>query len=108
MYEPFTVAVERSDGVARVLLTGELDLATVPELEAGLPAPSSGETLVLDLRKLAFIDSAGIRVLIRLDLDSRERSWTLIVVRARPSVQRVLDLVRLGDRIRLVDEPAEV
>jgi len=108
MYEPFTVAVERGDGVARVLVAGELDLATVPELEARLPAPSPGETLVLDLRELAFIDSSGIRVLMRLDLDSRERGWTLVVVRARPSVQRVLDLVRLGDRIRLVDEPAEV
>jgi len=108
MYEPLKVELDRQDGTIRLAVAGELDLATVPELEAQLPVPAPGETLVMDLRELAFIDSSGIRVLMRLDTDSRDQGWALVVVRPRANVQRVLDLVRLGERVRLVDEPSEV
>lgn len=108
MYEPLSVELQRGDGVLRVVLAGELDLASVPELEAALVAPVPGELLVVDLRELGFIDSSGIHVLMRLDTESRAQGWSLVVVRARPEVQRILDLCRLGERVRLVDAPEQV
>ena len=108
MYEPLSVELARDEGLTRLAVAGELDLATVPELEAALPAPAPGETLVVDLRELAFIDSAGIHVLMRLDIDARAQGWSLVVVRAPPDVQRILDLCHLGERVRLVDTPDEL
>lgn len=101
----FTARLTR-DGRAHVLaLGGELDLAVTGELEAALPAVAAGELLVLDLRELLFIDSAGIHVLMRLDAAARDGGWDLALVRARPEVQRILDLTHVGERIRTVDAP---
>ena len=103
----FSAVLDRRDDVLHLVLTGELDLATMVELEAALPSPAPGELLVLDLRELDFIDSSGLHVFMRLDVASRAEGWSLAIVRGGPDVQRVLDLIRLGDRIRTVDAPAE-
>lgn len=105
---PFSAELTRHDGAARLALRGELDLGTLPEFEAALPDPAPGDVLVIDLRELDFIDSSGIHVLMRLDVAARRDGWTLALVRGRPDVQRILDLCRVGDRIRTVDAPAAV
>jgi anti-sigma B factor antagonist len=60
---PLDVQVVGGDDGTRVVLTGELDLAGVPALEAALArVDEAGEArLVLDLRAVTFIDSSGIR-----------------------------------------------
>ena len=108
MYEPLSLELLHDDGLTRLVVAGELDLASIAELEAVLPTPAPGETLVVDLRDLAFIDSSGIHLLMRLDDDARARGWSLVVVRAGADVQRILDLCQLGERVRLVDSPEEV
>ena len=48
-----------------IALTGRLDTMTAPELEAELNQSLPGaETLTLDLSKLDYISSAGLRVLL--------------------------------------------
>ena len=103
----FAVEVTRDDSAIQVALSGELDLATLPELKAAMPAPEPGEMLIVDLRELEFVDSSGVSMLLRLDVAARAEGWTLVVVRGIPAVQRMLDLCHLGERVRLVDEPAE-
>jgi anti-anti-sigma factor len=104
----FSVEVTRDDTAIRIALFGELDISTVGELKAALPSPEPGEVLIVDLRELEFMDSSGIGILFRLDVAARADGWTLIVVRGSPAVQRMLDLCNLGERVRLVDEPAEI
>lgn len=105
---PFSASLARHGSVLHLHLTGELDLASVPELNAALPQPEPAETLLMDLRRLDFIDSSGIHVLMRLDVAARSEGWSLVLVRAPVLVQRVLDICHLGDRIRIVDSPAEI
>jgi anti-anti-sigma factor len=105
---PFSVATARHGALARVAPAGELDLATIAQLEAALPRVVAGETLVIDLRELTFIDSSGVHLLMRLDVAARTDGWDLVVVRGQPAVQRVLDLCHVGDRIRTVGAPADV
>jgi anti-anti-sigma factor len=57
------IEVSSFDGAGAVVLTGELDLATAPELEAALATVSGA--LDVDCRSLTFIDAAGIAVLLR-------------------------------------------
>jgi anti-sigma B factor antagonist len=103
----FAVDVLRRDGAIHVVLEGELDVATLPRLEAALPEPAAGELLVIDLRELQFMDSSGIHVLMGLDVASREQGWSLVVVRGPRDVQRVLELCHVPDRVRIVDTPDE-
>lgn len=57
------VEVVGGNGSTRVVVTGELDIAGVPVLEAALArADEAGVAdLELDLRAVTFIDSSGIR-----------------------------------------------
>jgi len=106
--DPFTIGIRRVAETTTVVLTGELDAATLPELTAALPEPDAGTALVFDLRGLAFMDSTGIRLLMNLDIRSRSEGWTLAVVNTAGPVQRVLDLCRIPDRVRTVSDPAEL
>lgn len=56
--------VVEDDGTRRLSLRGDLDAATAASLEPQLlDAAGGAQRLVLDLREVAFIDSAGVRVL---------------------------------------------
>jgi anti-sigma B factor antagonist len=74
-------------------LAGELDLLNAEEVEAKLEPDSKGQgDLVLDLTDLAFIDSSGIRVLIRT-AERLEGRGRLILRSPNRQVQVVLSLV---------------
>ncbi len=76
-------------------LRGELDLASAPTFERYLRnAQASGaERVVVDLRELEFLDSAGLHVL--LDANQRLRAQQrprLFLRRGRPNIQRLFEL----------------
>jgi anti-anti-sigma factor len=86
--------IQDEHDVRRARLIGELDLATADALMAQLAdliARGSGD-VVLDVRELAFVDSTGIRALIRISSGLRDGS--LVVEGPSPGVRRVLELVR--------------
>ena len=87
---PVTLAVHvsRRRNDATVWLNGELDSATVDHVESKLRAlvVDGVETIVVDLARMTFIDSAGVRALVAAELDGR-----ITVVGARPPVRRVFD-----------------
>ena len=66
---PLDVTTEQHPGHTRVILIGELDIASTSELEEQLAAieVDSPATLLLDLRRVDFIDSTGLRALIAAD-----------------------------------------
>jgi anti-sigma B factor antagonist len=87
-----SVRTERVLDVTTVQVYGELDLTCEELLRAELEcvlAEAPG-TLVLDLRGLTFIDSAGLRMLIVLDGQATERGLQLAVLCIEGSVRRVL------------------
>lgn len=100
--------LEEDDGL-RLRLSGELDLAAAPGLEERLAQLSAeGVAIRLDLSQLAFIDSSGVRVLIRAVNASRENGLRLDVdPNLSDAVQRVFELVQL-DRFIAGDADAAV
>jgi anti-anti-sigma factor len=80
-----TASFERRSG--RIFVIGELDLASSTQLDA-VVAALDGETAVLDLRDLEFIDSSGIHALVRARLSRPD----LQIVAVPDAVRRVLDL----------------
>jgi anti-anti-sigma factor len=82
------------NGVACVAVRGELDMATAARLDDCLaPYEDDGvSAIVLDLRELTFIDSFGLRALLR----ARDRAATdlhrLILVGANASARRLFEI----------------
>jgi anti-anti-sigma factor len=66
---PFACDVRREPAGVRVCLSGELDLATIPLARAKVEELLSAGRgpVVLDLTRLDFIDSAGLRFAAELE-----------------------------------------
>jgi anti-anti-sigma factor len=106
-YPPFEVSVQRDGGVATVVVSGELDLATAPRLSTTVADHGDARLVVLDLNELRFIDSTGVRLLIEADRACAGSGSRLVVLAGDGPVRRVLDLCNLGGRLALVtDHPA--
>jgi len=60
----FACSVSVSERAARVTVTGEMDIATVPQLDAALRLAEAGSaSVVLDLRGLEFMHSSAAHLL---------------------------------------------
>ena len=92
--ESLHVEVVPERDAVRVCPVGSLDLATVPMLDAQLEElRGAGFTaVVVDLRRLTFVDSTGLRLLLRWTAAAREDGIDLGIVPGTPPVQRVFAL----------------
>jgi len=90
----FVIRGEHAEGVIRLRLSGELDMATVPELERSIEAAevAGHEVVVLDATHLSFIDSSGLRGILDAHRRMSERQRTLVLSGAGAQVRRVLEL----------------
>jgi anti-anti-sigma factor len=64
--------------------------------------------VLLDLSKLTFLDSTGLRCVVRADERAREEGRRLVVVKGPEAVQRVFEITRLQERLELVDDASSV
>ncbi len=93
-YEPFSLAVVPDRDEVGVVMTGDLDVASADALDRKVrELQGSGfEQIVIDLRGVEFMDSAGLRVLLSLRNDAARAQHRLTLVSGPPAVQRVFDL----------------
>src|ERR1041385_8567280 len=96
---PLTVSAAREDDGVRVVLAGELDIGSAPEVEEVLRKVESDgvSTLTIDLRGLTFMDSTGLRMLVAAHKRAQDAARVLRIIRGPAPVQRILDLTGLGD-----------
>jgi stage II sporulation protein AA (anti-sigma F factor antagonist) len=104
-FAPFSVQRHERESALVLVLHGELDVAYAPELRQELGAlAGDGRKLILDLRRLDFIDSSGIAVLLDAARDARRDGWDLGIIRGgSPEVERVLSLTGLDDLLPFTD-----
>ena len=81
-HPPFEVTVQRDNAVATVMVSGEVDLATVPRLSAAVAQHHDAQLLVLDLTAVTFIDTTGVRVLIEADRSCAGSGSRVVVLAA--------------------------
>ena len=95
-------------GGVRLALAGELDLATMKLFERELERVAASEQrVVLDLRRLQFIDSTGLHAVLRADQRLAEAGGRLTIIRGPRAVERLFGLTGLDTRLRIVG-PEEV
>jgi anti-sigma B factor antagonist len=104
------LTTETEGTTVRLALTGELDIAGAARVEQELERieREPPATIVLDLRELAFMDSTGLRVIVAADSRAREQARRLVIVRGSDTVQRIIEMTRLDERLEIVDDPAAV
>jgi anti-anti-sigma factor len=95
---PLAIEAVTTDTTTVLVVRGELDVATVPQLQDALAA-SDGNNVDLDLSALEFIDASGVGMLASAAAQSRQEGKGLRVLRARPFVQRVLAVCELDHLI---------
>lgn len=95
--EPGTLQVEEQNGVARICLLGEHDLATVVALREQIECAAAADRgLVVSLTDTEFIDSSVTHALFDGDTMLRARGRRLVLhVSTASIVRRVLEISRL-------------
>jgi anti-sigma B factor antagonist len=87
----FEFTLTYDGGVACVTLAGELDLAHVRRFDALVAAAFvRADHCRVDLRELRFIDSSGVRALLRARRRASESGVVLELANAGPAVARLL------------------
>lgn len=80
-----------------VALEGRLDTATAPELERELKDSLEGKTeLVMDLGKLAYISSAGLRVLLSAQ-KTMNKQGSMVIRNATDEVKEIFEVTGFSD-----------
>jgi anti-sigma B factor antagonist len=106
----FRLDVRDQDHAAVIVASGELDLASAPELEHELERAqeSNVSTLIIDLRPLEFLDSTGLSILIKAHQRAEAAGRRFAVVKGPHQVQRLLALSGLEERLTVIDAPEDL
>ncbi len=102
----FVVELVQAPAHVAVVVRGELDLHSEAAAHAALSAAAErGVRVVLDLRALDFVDSAGLKLAIVWNRGLLERGIPLTIVRGPQHVQRSFTSAGLDDLLPFADEP---
>ena len=97
----FTVSAERTAEMVIISCSGELDIATAPDVEQAIGkavSPDAPKLIRLDWSGLTFMDSTGIRLLLSTVRRCKEAGFEL-VWDLSPPAQRALDAVGIHDEL---------
>ena len=64
--------------------------------------------ILLDFRRLAFMDSTGLHLLVKAQQRAEEAGRRLALTRGGEQVQRLLDLTGVADLVRIVESPEQL
>jgi anti-anti-sigma factor len=91
-------------------LHGELDLLGAPLLQQEIEKAEIQATgiVVLDLKDLEFIDSAGLRVILAAHERSRQHGQELALTPGSEQVQRLFTIAGVNEHLRIILSPDEM
>lgn len=104
-----TITAEPNNG-KRVSLAGSLDTDTASQLQARI-AKSVGpsvQVLILDLKDLKFISSAGLRVIFVNKKMMDNRKGKLVLLNLQPQVRRVFEIIKALDGMNVFKDRDEL
>ncbi len=96
-----------ADGHTIVAAAGEIDIATVGEFSAVLREHLAAGPVLLDLRRLTFMDSSGVRALDALLREVELEDWSLRIREGiHRNVRQVLALTGMLDALPMQEAPS--
>jgi anti-anti-sigma factor len=104
--EEFRIEEDRRDGTVVLRLHGELDLASADAVSLRLHTlAASGDAVVLDVDRLSFMDSSGLRVVLQAAETSRTSDWSFSVTAGSEQVRNLFASAGVTDRLPIVPAP---
>lgn len=95
------VTLDKNGITLKVSVSGRLDTTTAPELEKTLGSQLEGiESLTLDFGDLAYISSAGLRVLLALQ-KTMNRQGQMAVTHVNDNIMEVFDVTGFVDMLTI-------
>lgn len=85
------ITTEKNDKTLSYKLDGELDLISSKDLSEAIAVDECDEILI-DCSKLAYLTSAGIRVLMAADRDMSAKGGSLTIMNINEAVKEVFEL----------------
>jgi anti-sigma B factor antagonist len=103
------IKTQLEGAVCTVTLEGEVDVYTAPRLKEELVALIQGGCtfLIVDLEKVAFIDSSGLGVLVSALRRARERDGAVRIVCTREGILKIFRITGLDKVFPIFSNTAE-
>jgi anti-sigma B factor antagonist len=103
--DSFRCELEPERERVRIRPIGEIDMATVPDVETRLREVTAAgfKQVTLDLRAVCFLDSSGLRMILEWDARSRADGFSFALVAGPPIVQRLFDLTNTTELLSFID-----
>jgi anti-sigma B factor antagonist len=110
MEQHFQIEERTERGTPVVAVSGEIDVATAPQLQERLHSliARGQATLVLDLLAVTFLDSTALGVLVGALKRCREQGGQLQLVVADPRIMKIFEITGLTTVFPIVDSLAAV
>ena len=106
---PFELNSARNGHVFVLEVSGEVDMATAPEVSKVLEVVAEPiERVIVDLSGVSFLDSSALNALVRNQRELSERGVTFRVVSpADQAIRRVFEITQLISQLGVVDDRAQ-
>lgn len=85
-----------------VSVSGEVDVATAPELDEKLATVAASPRVVVDLSGVTFLDSSGLGVLIKALKRVKDTGGSLVLVITEPRILKVFTITGLDKVLTIV------
>ena len=96
-----TINKDSSADALTLSLEGRLDTTTAPQLETELNASMPGvKTLAFDMSKLAYISSAGLRVLLKAQ-KTMNKQGTMTIRNAGAEILEIFEVTRFDEILNI-------
>ena len=104
-----TITDEPKNG-KRISLAGSLDTDTAPQLETRIDESidSSVTTLILDMKDLEFLSSAGLGVIFMTMKELNNRQGKIMLINLQPQIQRVFEIIKAMDGMNIFKDREEM
>jgi anti-sigma B factor antagonist len=97
------LTLQQVEDIHRIVVRGELDMASLPGLVAALAKEerSKADRIDVDLSGLDFIDVMGTRVLVNASRRARHAGRRLVLINPKPTIRRLFSLVAAERELEL-------
>jgi anti-sigma B factor antagonist len=102
MDEHLRIEIRNGTEPVEVTLIGEIDLATEGQVVEALSGVA-GHEVIVDLSRVEYIDSSGLRALIMANKNSETAGGSLALRSPASAAARVLEMTGISKCIKIVD-----
>jgi anti-sigma B factor antagonist len=103
------VTRSKGPGVSHVTPSGELDMASAPQLAKALSeVPHDCVAVILDLSELEFMDSTGLQTILSANARLTAAGCRLVLIPGCHQVQQIFELTGTHQQLEFVNAPDAV